>query len=81
MSQKEDYKTRKLKSPDGTIRIIFDGKLHSWDEAAVQYPKEIKKKDEYYVYGIQYTKDQWLEAKRDTNGVPPDKNPQINSRY
>jgi len=31
MSQKEDYKTRKLKSPDGTIRIIFDGKLHSWD--------------------------------------------------
>lgn len=68
-----DYKTKKIKSPDGIIRIIFDSKLHSWDEASVQYPKEMKRKDEYYLYGIQYTKDQWLETKRDRNGVPPEK--------
>jgi len=81
MSKENTFKTKTFTSPDGIKRTIFDGKLHSFEHPAVQYPKEMKKKDEYYVYGIQYTKDQWLEAKRDTNGVPPDKNPQINSRY
>ena len=81
MKKENEFKTKTFTSPDGIKRTIFDGKLHSWEGPAVQYPKEMKKKDEYYVYGIQHTKDQWLEAKRDTNGVPPDKNPQINSRY
>ena len=68
---KDDFKSRKIKSPDGIIRIIFDSKLHSWDEASIQYPKEMKKKDEYYLYGIQKTKDEWLEARRDRIGEPP----------
>lgn len=73
----QDFKTKRLKTPDGVIRIIFDSKLHSWDEPAIQYPKEMKKKDEYYLYGIQKTKDQWLEQKRDWTGVPPSKNAQV----
>lgn len=68
---KDDYKSRTIKSPDGTTRIIFDGKLHSWDFPAVTYSKESKKKDEYYLYGIQKTKDEWLEARRDRIGIPP----------
>lgn len=78
---KNEFITKRLKSPDGIIRIIFDSKLHSWDEPALQYPKEMRKKDEYYLYGIQYTKDQWIEQKRDRNGVSPDHNPQVKSRF
>jgi hypothetical protein len=72
---KNEFQTRRLKSPDGILRIIFDNKLHSWEEAALQYPKDMKKKDEYYLYGIQYTKDEWLEQRRDRNGVSPAHNP------
>lgn len=81
MSKNNEFKSRRLKNKDGVIMIMFDGKLHSWDEAAVQYPKEIKKKDEYYLYGFKKTKDEWLEARRDREGLHPDKNPQVNSRF
>jgi hypothetical protein len=54
--------------------------LHNWEGPAVIYPKEMKKKDEYHVYGIQHTKDEWKEAKRDWNGVSPEHNPQVKSR-
>ena len=72
---KNEFQTKKLRSTDGILRIIFGNKLHSWDEAALQYPKDMKKKDEYYLYGIQYTKDEWLEQRRDRNGVSPAHNP------
>ena len=72
MSKKE-FQTKTFTSPDGVKRTIFDGKLHCWEHAAVQYPKEMKQKDEYYLYGFQYTKDEWLEQRRDRNGVPPEK--------
>lgn len=70
---KTEFKTRTIHTPDGVKMIIFDSKLHSWEEAAVQYPKEMKKKDEYHLYGFLKTKDEWLEARRDRNGVPPEK--------
>lgn len=70
---KDDFKSRTIKSPHGITRIIFDNKLHSWDLPALTYGKESKKKDEYYLYGIQKTKDEWLEARRDRNGEPPEK--------
>jgi hypothetical protein len=75
MKKENEFQTRRLKSPDGILRIIFDSKLHSWEEAALQYPKDMKKKDEYYLYGIQHTKDEWLEQRRDRNGVSPAHNP------
>jgi hypothetical protein len=76
-----DYKSRTLTSTDGRTIIYFDRKLHSWDEPALRYKKELKKKDEYYLYGFQYTKEEWLEARRDRHGVPPEKNPQVTSRF
>jgi len=68
-----DYKTRTITSPDGIKRTIFDGKLHSSEGPALVFPKEMKRKDEYYLYGIQYTKDAWLEVKKDGIGLPPSK--------
>ncbi len=78
---KNDYKTRTLKSTDGRVITYFNGVLHSWDKPSIIYPKETKQKPEYYLYGFQYTKDEWVEARRDRNGVPPDKNPQVKSRF
>jgi hypothetical protein len=77
----QDYKTRILKTPEGTTISYFDGKLHSWEGPSIKYSRETKKKPEYYLYGFQYTKDEWIEARRDRNGVPPDKNPQVQSRF
>ena len=77
----QDYKLRTLKSPDGRVITYFDGKLHNWDGPALKPPKGTKQKDEYYLYGIPYTKDEWIEARKDRNGVPPEKNPQVKSRF
>lgn len=72
---KNEFQTKTITSPDGIKRTIFDGKLHSWDIPSIVYPKDMKKKDEYYLYGIQHTKDEWLEQRRDRNGVSPAHNP------
>jgi hypothetical protein len=77
----QDYKTRTLTTPEGTTITYFDGKLHNWDGPALKPAKEAKQKPEYYLYGFQYSKDEWVEARRDRNGVPPDKNPQVKSRF
>ena len=60
---------------------MFDGKLHSWDVPAITYINGKRSLDEYYLYGIRYSKEDWLEARRDRNGVTPDKNPQVKSRF
>jgi hypothetical protein len=39
------------------------------------YPKDQKQKPEYYIFGERKTKEQWEEAKRDFNGIPPSKDP------
>jgi hypothetical protein len=80
MSNK-DYRTRTITTPEGKTITFFDNKLHSWDKPALKYPKDSKLKPEYYLYGFQYTKDEWLDARKDRNGVPPDKNPQVKSRF
>ena len=71
---------RRIKTPDGTILHEWDGKLHSWDGPAL-IPEGDKRKREYYLYGIQKTRDEWMELRKDRNGVPPDKNPQVQSRF
>ncbi len=60
-----------LKSPDGVIlqAYIAPGKPavpHSLEGPAIKYPKEMKKTDEYYIYGIKYSKEKWLELKNDS---------------
>lgn len=37
--------------------------LHSLDGPAIKYPKGMKRPDEYYIYGIPYTKKRWEETK------------------
>lgn len=75
----KDFKVKTLKTPEGLIVSYFDGKLHNWDGPSIKHPK--KKLNEYHLYGIPYSKDNWLEARRDRNGVSPDKNPQVKTRY
>ena len=70
---KETLETQKLVQADGTIahyvRINGVNKMHNWDGAAL-IPQGNKRQAEYYLFGIKYTKDQWLEFKKNVNGVP-----------
>ena len=81
MKKENTLKSKTITTADGTKMTLFNGKLHSWDHAAIQYPKDPKKKDEYYLYGLRKTKDEWKEAKRDWNGVSPEHNSQVKSRF
>jgi len=76
MSKLEPVK--KLKKPDGTIVYALNGKLHNWDDPAVIHPDG---KKEYWLFGFQYTKDEWLDRKRYSNGVPPAKDPKFDTRF
>ena len=78
---KEDYSTRTIKTPDGLKITFFDNKFHNWDGPAIRYPSYMKQKPEYYLYGFKKTRDEWMELRKDRNGVPPDKNPQVQSRF
>jgi hypothetical protein len=78
---KEDWSTRTITTPDGITISFFNNKLHNWNGPAVKYKDGSKRKAEYYLYGIQRTKDDWIEFRRDRSGVPPDKNPQVQSRF
>ena len=65
--------TKTLRTGDGTILYYSntDGvnKLHNWDGPAF-IPQGNMKLAEYYIYGIQYSKEDWIDRKRDTNGLP-----------
>jgi hypothetical protein len=70
MEKQSSYpKSRKLKKADGTIAFIWDNKLHNWDGPAY-IPQGDMKKAEYYLHGIQKTKDEYIEAIREQNGLP-----------
>lgn len=77
MAEKLDP-VKKLKKPDGTVVYALNGKLHNWDDPAVIHPDG---KKEYWLFGFQYTKDEWLDRKRDSNGVPPAKDPKFDTRF
>ena len=75
MRGKETFpKTRRLKSPDGTIAYYWDGKLHNWEGPAL-IPEGNNRNREYYIYGFKHTEDEWKEAKRSGKGLPWYKNP------
>lgn len=67
MSQK--LISKRLVKKDGTIAYTWEGKLHNWEGPAL-IPEGNNKKAEYYLFGIKYTKQQWEERKKDTNGIP-----------
>lgn len=59
-----------LKTPEGTILHTYrePGKNpvpHSLDGPAIKYSKSAKKQDEYYIWGVRYSKEKWLELKND----------------
>lgn len=60
-------KVKQIKSPDGTIRHIKDNKLHNAEGPAVVYPDG---RQEYYLNGILYTKDEFKKLKKAESGLP-----------
>ena len=66
MNQKFEQ-SKKLTKADGTVAWVWEGKLHNWDEAALVNPDG---KKEYYLNGIQVSKDRHHESKRIHNGLP-----------
>jgi hypothetical protein len=65
--------TKRLKSVDGTIAhyINIDGinKMHNWESAAL-LPQGNKRAAEYWLFGMQYSKEEWEDRKKDINGTP-----------
>jgi len=61
--------SRKLKTADGTIMYMFDGKLHNWDGPAL-IPEGNNRLREYYLNGIKYTEEEWRERLRTREGLP-----------
>jgi hypothetical protein len=65
--------TKRLVTAEGTIAYYLNingvNKLHNIDGPAL-IPNGNKRASEYYIFGIKYTKDQWDDRKKDTNGVP-----------
>ena len=65
----EDYpKSRKVRKEDGTIMYLWGRQLHNWEGPALIHIEN--KIADYYVYGIKFSKDKWLDAKKDQVGLP-----------
>jgi len=80
MTGKKDFpKTKRLKTPDGTIAYYWDGKLHNWEGPAL-IPEGDNRRREYYLYGILKTEEEWKEARRSGKGMPWFKDPRFKAR-
>ena len=76
----EDFpKSKRLKTPEGTIAYYWDGKLHNWEGPAL-IPNGDNRKREYFIYGIKYSEEEWKEAKRSGKGLPWFKDPRFKER-
>ena len=69
----KNEKSRKITTADGTIMHTFNGKLHNWEGPALISSD----KKEYYLYGIQYSQEEWKEFKTQWSGLPWYKTPSI----
>lgn len=62
--------TKKFKTPEGIEICIYvnegKNKYHSTEGPAIRYPKKMKREDEYFIYGIRYSKERWTELKSDS---------------
>lgn len=59
--------TKILKSPDGTIRHIRDNKLHNSEGPTLIHPDG---KEEYYINGFAFSKDNYKKRKKEGTGLP-----------
>lgn len=71
--------SKKLKKADGTIAIVWEGRLHNW-EGPAYIPEGNERKAEYHLYGVQYTKEEWKERRRQREGVPYYKNQSMKNK-
>ena len=78
MSEKWEQ-SKRLKKADGTIAVVWEGKLHNWDGPAL-IPQCNEKKAEYHIYGIQYSKAEWTDRRRQREGLPYYKNQSMKSK-
>jgi hypothetical protein len=79
--ENEKYQpSKKLKTADGTIMYMFDGKLHNWEGPAL-IPEGNTRKREYYLNGIKYTEEKWKEACKSREGLPFYKQSGTNNRF
>jgi hypothetical protein len=62
-------KGRKVKTSDGSVRYVFDGKLHNWEGPAL-IPEGNMRKREYYLYGIKFSEIEWKERCKQREGLP-----------
>jgi len=65
MAKGQSNRYRTFKTPEGVQVSIFQPTDQQLDGPALKYPKSMNKKDEYFIYGIPYSKDRWLELKND----------------
>jgi hypothetical protein len=77
---KQFEKGRTITQGDGTIMVIFDGKLHNWEGPAL-IPEGNKRKREYYLNGIKYSESDWKERVRGREGLPWYKGGSAKSRF
>lgn len=64
---KVESQVKRYNATDGTVRFIKDGKLHNTDGPALIYPDG---KEEYYLNGFHYTKDEFKKRKKEGEGLP-----------
>jgi hypothetical protein len=65
----KSLETKRIVTADGTIIHYCLGKLHNWEGPAF-IPQGNKRSSEYYLFGIKHSKEEWLEKKKDVNGIP-----------
>jgi|TARA_Y100000114_G_scaffold96081_1_gene89385 hypothetical protein len=78
MSEKWEL-SKTLKKADGTIAVVWEGKLHNWDGPAL-IPEGNNRKAEYHIYGIKYSKEEWNERRKQRTGVPYYKNQSMKNK-
>ena len=69
MENQKYQPSKKVKTADGTIMYMFDGKLHNWEGPAL-IPEGNTRRREYYLNGIKYTEEKWKEACKSREGLP-----------
>ena len=73
-------KGRKVRTSDGSIRYVFDGKLHNW-EGPDLIPEGNMRKREYYLNGIKMSEAEYKDALRRREGLPWYKGSSANARF
>ena len=69
MENKKFEPSKKITTADKTVMCIWEGKLHSWEGPAL-IPQGNKRKSEYYIHGVKYSKDKFEEALKSQVGLP-----------